>query len=257
MQGMMLAALCAVSRRDVREQPKRGLHLFGLVAAVVVMALTALQHNAAMYYGERVFKGSRYLTVDKYPLNWMLTDIYRGGDRLRVSAMGFALSLDKENGDIEERQRAWYALFMKAGHEMMVSPMIGPRGHYLELWLQYKLLLNLGYPIFADLGHEASENLRETVVTMAKVAPLRDDIASFYFLNFDDVTHSDKALQEDILREILAAAPNHRSAMWMLGNLLIRKPEGKAEGEALIRKAVAAHVEDVYAVTNEELAKWK
>lgn len=257
MEGMMLAALCHACPGKGERKGRRMLQLLGLTFIGVLMGLTVREQYVGMMYGERIYKGSRYLGVEEYPMPWVLSDMIRGGDRLRVSAMGFAMSLDKEHGDIEERQRAWYQHYMNAGHYMMMSPGIGARGRYLELWLQYKLLLNLGYPIFAPLGHEATQSVRETVVMMAKIAPLRDDLGSFYLLNFDDVTHNNKVLQQEILREILAANANYRPAMWLLGNLLVKTKDGKEEGEALIRKAIALHVEDVFAVTDEQLAKWK
>ena len=257
MNGMMLAALCSVCGPDGERQRRRLWPALGLAMTVILMVVTATEQYAAMLYGERLYKGPRYLNLEHYPIEMVAVDMYRGADRLRTSAMGFALSLDKENGDIDERQHSWYERFMDVAHMMMVSPIIGPRGHYLELWLQYKLMLSLGYPIFADLGHRSADEMREAVIAMAKVAPLRDDLAAFYFLNLDDLTHHDTAVQIDMLRELLGVVPNHRSALWLLGNILIKKPDTKAEGEAMIHKAVALRVEDVYAVTDKELEPWK
>lgn len=255
--GLMLAALCSVCPRSEKRRPvRRGVAISGFALATVVMALTAMEQNVTMHYGERLYKGSRYLPVEQYPMNWLLTDLYRGGDHLRVASMGFGLSLDKEKGDVDERQRAWYQRFMEAGHVMQESPLIGPRGHYMELWLQYKLLLNLGFPIFADLGHQATEAMPQSVLAMVKAAPLRDDLATFYLLNLEDVTHKDVKAQVKSLRDILEAAPNHRPALWVLGHMLLKKPATKEEGEAMIRKAVALHVEDVYAITQAELKPW-
>ncbi|MBY0407048.1 MAG: hypothetical protein K2Q01_05100, partial [Rickettsiales bacterium] len=142
-------------------------------------------------------------------------------------------------------------------HAMRMSKYIGERGKYLELWLQYKLLLNLGFPAFADLGKQAVENIRQTVLETSKLTPLRDDLASYYLMNLKELSKGDKVMEIDILRELLEAVPNHRPAMWLLGNILIKTPATKAEGEEMIRKAVAARVQDVYSVTNEELKPWK
>jgi hypothetical protein len=259
LNGLMLAALCSVCSQHLpeRKTSRRMWPVAGLGVVSVVMALTAMEQRGGMMYGERLFKGSRYLPVEQYPLRWLLSDMYRGADRLRVAAMGFALSLDKEHGDLDQRQHDWYGRFMDVGHEMMLSPSIGPRGRYLQLWLEYKLLLNLGYPLFADLGHRSVEEIRESVVTMAKVAPTRDDLSGFLLLNLDDVTHKDKALQITILREILDAAPNNRPSLWVLGHLLKDDPATAEEGEAMMRKAVAMHVQDVYAVTDDMLAPYR
>ncbi len=256
MQGLMMAALCSVCGEGGERRRWRLLPVGGLFMAVVALGVSTIEQYDGMMYGERVFNGSRYLDLEHYPREMLAMDFFRGADRLRTSAMGFALSLDKEHGDIDERQHAWYRRFMEMGHAMMVSPYIGPRGHYLELWLQYKLLLNLGFPVFSDLGREATSQMRDAVVTMAKVAPLRDDLAAFYFLNLDDLTHQNTAEQEDMLREVLSVVPEHRPALWLLGHILFKNPETKAEGEAMIRKAVALRVQDVYAVTPDQLAAW-
>ena len=259
MAGMMWGALCVACREsEAGGSRRRGVPLALLMSlAVVVMTLTAMEQYRAMQYGDRLFKGTRTHDAKDFPREWILTDLLRGGDRLRVSVMGYALSLDKENGDFDMRQHEWYKHMMDAADAMMASPHTGPRSRYLPLWMEYKLLLNLGYPIFEDLGNRALADIRFSVVTVAKNAPWRDDIASFYFLNIEEVTHGDKKLQEDIYRELLATAPNHRSAKWLLGHILLEKPGSKAEGEALIREAVAAQVERIYPITDAQLAPWK
>ena len=257
MQGLMLAAMCHVSQQpQVQQKQRRWVVSFCFFVVSLVMALTALQQNDSMMYGERLYKGPRYLGLENYPVEMMAMDMLRGGDHLRVSASGFAMSLDKENGDFDKRQHDWYAHFMRMGQLMSGSARIGPRGRYMELWLQYKLLLNLGYPIFSDLGHQTVKNIRKTVTDMARIAPQRDDIASIYFMNIDSMTHGDKAVQEQVYRDILAIVPQHRPALWLLGNLLIEQKKSKAEGEAMIRKAVALRVQDVYGVLDKELKPW-
>ncbi|NBO18549.1 MAG: hypothetical protein EBV03_04850, partial [Proteobacteria bacterium] len=257
MGAMMWAALCVACREsDVPAATRRSMPavlLMGL--CVVVMVLTTGEQYRGMMYGERLFKGTRLLPPSDFPTKWVLTDLIRGGDRMRVSAMGYGLSLDRENGDFDMRQHDWYKHLMDAADQMTISPYTGPRSRYLSLWLDYKLLLNLGYPIFEDLGNRSLANIRQHVLATARDAPWRDDIASFYFLNLDEVTHGDKQVQEDIFREVLDAAPNHRSAKWLLGHLLLEKGE-REEGEALIRDAVAAEVQRVYPITEQQLAPW-
>lgn len=256
MQGVMLAALCSVSASGAARRRTRLVPMLGYMTAVVAMGLSVNQQYEAMLYGERVYKGSRYLDLEHYPLEMLAKDMWRGGDHLRTSAQGFALSLDREHGDIDDRQHSWYQQFMNMGDMMYNSPAIGPRGNYVKLWLEYKLLLNLGYPIMADLGHRATSQMRDTVVGMAKVAPLRDDLAGFYFMNIDQVTPN-AAEQMDMYRDLLAVAPNYRPALWMLGNMLYKSPDTQKEGAEIIRRAIQLHVEDVYAVTDDELARWK
>lgn len=255
--AMMWGALCVTCReREDAPTRRRALPLtLAMTLCAVLMTLTTTEQFRGMQYGERLFKGTRTHNVADFPLDWILQDLLRGGDRLRVSAMGYALSLDKENGDFDMRQHDWYKQLMDAADAMMVSAYAGPRSRYLPLWLEYKLLLNLGYPIFEDLGSRALADIRRSVLTVAKGAPWRDDIASFYFLNIEDVTHGDKKLQEEIYRELLSVAPNHRSAKWLLGHLLLAKGE-KAEAEQLLREAVRDGVQRVYPITDAQLAPW-
>lgn len=259
MCGLMWAALSVACRKE-EKAPSPKQRMVGIVLAsigVIVMTLSVQQEYQGMMFGERVYKGTRSRPASEFPLSYMLTDVYRGGDRLRVSAMGYGLSLDGERGDVDTRQRDWYALMMDAGEVMMNSPYIGPRSGYLYLWTHYKLLLNLGYPNFAELGERAVHDMPDAIMKVTRSAPLRDDIASFFFLNIDDVVGKDKVQQERIYRDILKIAPGHRSAKWMLGHLLLEKPGGQAEGEALIREAVAAEVWRVYPVTDEQMARWR
>lgn len=260
MLAVMMAALCVVCSKKGGDEESRAPSakaLIALTTCVIVMILSAQEQYKGMIWGDRVFRGTSLSKAEEFPLNYMLTDLYRGGDRTRVAAMGFALRLDGARGDIDMRQHDWYTRFMDVAEQMTVSPTVGPRGKHLRLWLQYKLLLNLGYPIFQELGDRAVRDMHQTVLSVVKAAPLRDDVASFYFLNLPILTDDNKDLQIRLLRDILEITPNHRSALWLLGHLLKDKPEHKEAAMAMIYKAVEHHVETVYPITDEMLAPYQ
>lgn len=257
--ALMWAALCVACAEGMPEKSvtRSSMPLVAASLCVVLMALSAWQQYEGMMFGEKLYKGSRVLEPKDLPLPWLLTDIYRGADRFRVASMGYALSLDRERGDVDARQRDWYGHFMAAAKQMMYSERVGARGRYQQLWLEYKLLLNLGYPMFEELGDIAVSEMREAALISSSLAPRRDDLATFYLLNIDDVTKGDKKLQVEILKELLAAVPEHRPALWLLGHHYLADPATYQEGMQMILKSVAMNVQTVYPITDEQLAPYR
>jgi hypothetical protein len=257
-QALALAALfsqCPPQAR-LREGVKPLWLKAGLGVAALLMAGSALLQLDALRYGERLHEVAEGRTEPVLPVEWLARDNMRGGDRLRGSAMGYALILG-QTGTVSEAQRDWYGRYLLAAKEAAHSPHSGARLIHLELWLQYKLLLDLGFPVFAELGHQAVMDLPETVLRVAKAAPLRDDVATNMLLNLSEMTRGDVARQTSILKGLLAAAPDHRGALWVLGHLLRQSPGAEPEGEAMLRRAVALGVERVFPVTEAELAPFR
>lgn len=257
-QALALAAL--FSQCGAQARPREGVRgcwlKAGLGVAALMMAWSASQQWQAMRYGEKLHDVAEDASAPLLPLDWLARDLPRGGDRLRASATGYAVALGRESA-VNKLQRDWYGRYMEAAHAAALAPRSGARTVSLEVWLQYKLLLDLGFPAFAELGHQAVLDLPEAVIRTAKAAPLRDDMATNLLLNLPDITHGDTARQAEILRGILAVAPSHRGALWVLGHLLRQSPDTEKEGDAMMHRAAALGVERVFPVTDSELAPFR
>jgi hypothetical protein len=95
------------------------------------------------------------------------------------------------------------------------------------------------------------------VVQLARRAPLRDDQATPFLLMLPHLYEGQTDRQIAILQRLLAVAPDHRGALWVLGGLLRTQPGREMEGLVLQRRAAALGVERVYPVTDASLAALK
>jgi len=252
--ALLLAALSNTCHFTPR--PARFMKPFcvAIAACSTAMLCSVWQQTEAIDYGEKLVSATKEnKPFTDYTLDWLVSDLKRGGDRLQSASIGYAAQLgDKKS--ISGNERVWYGLLMEAAHIAAVSPKTGPRVASQELWMQYKLLIDFGgWRSFAELGHKAVLSMPDVALEMCRRVPLRDDFETMFLLNLPAITHDDKAQQEAILRKILAVAPAHRPAMWMLGQLLSAEQGHEAEGVTLMKEAVLHGVDTVYPVTNRKM----
>ena len=242
-QALLWVVLSAatVSARHVKRLPPA---LFYSCVSLL-MLWSAVQQWEAMRYGDALHDVIASKDYKDYDLEWLERDIARGGERLRVSALGYAVAL-ADRTDIQGKDVDWYEQYLAAAHDASLSPRVGARAASTEVWLQYKLLLDFSSPHFAGLGHEAVQALPQSLTRLAQRAPLRDDIASPYLMNLADATHGNTSRQIEILDGLLKVAPDHRGAMWMLGKVVGAIAGREAEGEALRERALALGATRVY-----------
>jgi hypothetical protein len=220
------------------------------------MGWSAWQQRNAMQYTQQIREAILQQSYKDYPLEWLTDDIKRGGDRLREAALLYQRLLVQTMhvNPLDDIDRGWYELFMRAAHEAARAPHVGARMAGLDIWLRYKLLTELAAPAFITLEHETMGTLTDSILLACYRAPLRDDQAALFLHNLPEITHNNPAKQIDILQQILTIAPDHRGALWLLGHILAKTPGRETEGNAMIHRAVSLGVERVYPVTDKELA---
>jgi len=255
-RALMLASLCQVSIVRIRPFFKKTDWLVLLLTSLcLIMGWSTWEQRSAILYSQQI-RESLMSGSFAYKEEWLAEDFKRGGDRLRETALLYEIMLA---GSIhaqpaDDIDYDWYRLFLKTSHDYSIMPNSATRAATTELLMMKKLFGELSVPSFAALKMEIFPAIPEAVLINAKKAPLRDDVAATFLANLPKITNNDTERQIDFLNKLLAIAPDHRGALWVLGHILAQTPGREAEGEAMIRRAVELHVERVYPVTDEELA---
>jgi hypothetical protein len=223
-----------------------------LAVTVLLMSGSVYAQYDAIRYGSKLSQAMETGAHEDYPLEWLTDDQKRGGDRFRASAMHYGMQVGNATA-VDDNMVGWYRNLMKAASIMASAPAPIPRDSGLNLWLHYKLLMDFGDPVFAPLRREAAASLPGAVLQAARQAPLRNDLAAFFLMSLDDYTGHDIKRQADILSEILRISPDHRGALWLMGNILIRAEGHEAVGHDMLKHAVALGASRVYPITDQEL----
>ena len=251
-----LCSACAVPERKTIN-PISPYFLLLVIVAVVAMLWSTCEQWQTIHYGQELKTALHEKAYSSYNPQMMAQDAERGGDRLRVIANDYALWLMAHPQEqASDNARGWYTNLMYAADIMAQSPRIGARAASLELWLQNMLMLGITDPQFAGLKRESLPFYPALAMRLAVQAPAREDEAAFY-LSTMAVQFKDKpAAQIDILGRLLALNPTHRSALWLTGQLLVKTPEQKTQGESMLRYAARLGVGKVYPVSDKELAPY-
>jgi hypothetical protein len=154
---------------------------------------------------------------------------------------------------IDDIDRNWYTLFLRATHNYALSPHSNAHAASTELWLIYKLFGDLSVPSLTTLRWEALSNFPEAILITARKAPLRDDLATVFLHNLPRLMNNDVPKQIDFLQRLLAIVPNHRGALWVLGGMLREAPGREKEGMEMMRRAASLGVEHIFPVSAQEL----
>jgi hypothetical protein len=189
-----------------------------------------------------------------YSTAWLLSDVKRGGDRLRYVANKYGVNIGKRlpEGPLTDQEIGWYRLLMRAAHGLSLAPNIGARTSMLELLYQNVIAFQYPRSALDPLKTEAVYYVPNSIVKLTHMAPYREDLAAGFLSQIDKLTHDDKGLKVDILSRLLAIHPQHRSALWLLGKELATDPNLAQDGRAMMRDALALGVQRVYPVSDAE-----
>ncbi len=252
--ALALGAICQSRKGEAR---MRGMALcYGLVG--VLMLVSASGQKQAMHYGQRLREAAHALPYEDYPLSWVESDLVRGGDRLRSSQQFFASWLEYKlrKGSLDDNDRAWYAMFLEAAHDAARSKHVGANVASMELELAYGVIANFqSSNVMEPLVHAAGQGMPEIVTQCLRVAPLRDEKATPYLVQIHKLVPPEEALP--LVNDMLVVSASHRGALWVSGAMLAEMAGHGDEGRERQKLAVGLHVEDVYPVTDEELAPFK
>ncbi len=254
-QAIMLCALCGLmsAANGQTNTPKHYIYVF--LGFAGLMAWSATQQYAAIRYADELHYIPREEKAAKYDKEWLARDIFRDASRFNVSAENFAVwawdAHFRKHGVGYDQE--WLKNYLEVAQAIENSPTLGARYNMLALWLKYKLLMDFTDDAHTSLRKQATSTLEASVYRLTRIAPEREDLAATFLANLGDYTQNNAGKQVEILGNILAIYPEHRSALWLLGNIFITDPAFEADGRRMIAEAKARQVEHVYPITDEEL----
>jgi hypothetical protein len=259
-QALAFAALCAGRKASIA--PTRALpqYIAGIcLLLATLLAASSWQQVKMIAYGERL-----KMIMEEEPdkpgiMEWIETDIPRGGERMAEGILYFAENIAaKVNANsATDNDRDWYRNFLEIAHHAAQTPNAGIALVKLEPELSM-LLFRLALPSPLDsLKPQVKAGLVDSIIRLSAKAPQREDFIAPFLMSLDGFTGSDTARQSGILENILKVAPKHRSALWLLGSIYEASPETKAQGFAMKKEAVNLGVERVYPLARQELLPYQ
>lgn len=259
-QALGLAALCAARPARIRET-KAIPHYISAICIVLVFlfAASAYEQLNIIRYGEQL-KTIMRKDPNKEGINdWIAQDMERGGKRMAEAITYFSEDIiaRADDGTVSEKDRDWYRNFLEIAHSAAQHPYSRIEIKKLELDLAAQLFRLPKASILDSLKPQAKSTLTDSIITFSKAYPEREDYTAPFLMNLGGLTDDNKAKQRDILNRILQAAPEHRSALWLLGTLDEAAPETHAQGVEMKKQAVKFGVERVYPVTKQELIPYQ
>lgn len=258
-QAVGMAALTALYARTPAQPISRRYLPIALCGAVcVVMVWSAWQQRQAIAYGTWLRDAMQMAYVEDGDKR-LSDDLHRGGERWRGAAQYFiAETMRRDVTDAPlPSDKGWLNAHLRVAHQAALMPTLGVRAAASELWMGYNVLGGLRSPTFADTRQRISLNLEESVMRVVQLAPHRDDFTGIFLINLADYTRGDVVRQVRILTNILTIAPEHRPALWMLGNIIQFVPGQNNDAQLMMRNAVALGLERVFPVTPAEIARYQ
>jgi hypothetical protein len=103
--------------------------------------------------------------------------------------------------------------------------------------------------VLDELKPRIKTDLVDAIIRISKKAPLREDYIAPFLMSLDGFTNGNRENQREILQNILKVAPEHRSALWLLGTI--------ENNDEMKKQAIDSGVDRVYPVTDIELGNYK
>lgn len=262
-QALGLAALCAGRPTCVTQTktPLPKLLTIIFFTITILLSATTIEQGKVIVYGIKFWQiNSLKPHVHNNDSEWMKEDIRRGGVRLLFHAIAYAKTVATkiDNGTATENDRDWYRDFLNVGREAGTSPNTKALLRIIEPKLSMMLLFDFKKQSPLDeLKPEIRTTIIPSILRITESAPLREDFIAPFLINLNDFTQGDSNQQRIILEQIITVAPNHRSALWLLGTLYENSPETRDTGIAMKRRAVLLGVDRVYPVTTQEILVYK
>ncbi|MCE2927336.1 MAG: O-antigen ligase family protein [Rickettsiales bacterium] len=224
-----------------------------LMAVVLLLFASAYGKWQVIRYSERVMHGINTLQCDQLSDALIAEDLARGGLHLNDIGVKFTLSAIKLGQDANRDLARCFDKLFVATQAAFEEPRAGALVRLLALNLHYELFLNLGAPVFDDARENAIKTIEDVGIKFSSYAPLRDDKMSVFLTNLDGYSKGSKAKKFELLDRILTTTPNHRPALWLMGDLLMSDPDSYQAGLEMKKTAASRHVERVFPITNKEL----
>lgn len=258
-QSMPFQALCwflliglqpAGDRMPLRR--RYGVAMAALAAALMCWS-AAGQYRAIRYdmalsdpFGERY---GHALTVED-----MKEDIVRGGDRLRANYIQLNKRMARFRTVVGEKHVILYGNYIEAMEALAADPRTGAYNASALLYGYNALITQISNPLFDDLQAHVSASYFPQALRHTERAPDREDIIAPFMKAMENLKGKDAdAKRMQVVHELLAIYPAHRSALWLGGKVLSQQPGYEAEGREMMRAALSLGADRVYLITDKEI----
>lgn len=235
---------------------------FLCIAIAFAMLWSSAQQLKAMLYSHWLAT-SIEKPYEAYAPEAILEDVPRGGERLaaitnqllkRISDIEVDKALPPHKREkirpapLQPGAEHWVETLLQATHQMASSPHVGMQVRMTDMWVQFFLQTpQAAHPRFDGARAQSFALYPETVLRAARDLPGREDYATPYLYYL--VNHGDKAELTKTLDALLAVAPQHRVALYLKGNMLLKTPSRAAEGREMLDRALAAGVAKIYPIS--------
>lgn len=251
-QALAYAALCAARKVKIRKGYKISpVFYVSVFMASLFFAACAWQQFQAIQYGNRL-SHIRSESLNQSDIKeFIAQDIDRGGERL-IAGAGYYVKeiLGRINsGQVNDEDRQWYKIFFELIHNaafFLNNPNFAKLDNELSM-LPFRLPKSSSLD---ELKPQLKKTLEDSVVRISEIAPEREDFTASYLMSLEDATGGDIKEQITVLERIISVAPNHRTALWLLGNIYMKSQNNKLQqlGIAMKLKAEGLGVKRVYPV---------
>jgi len=241
-QALAFAALCAgrpAQIRDVYNVPK---WVFAPAFAIAVLfAFCGWQQYQEILYGERLVAIMGEDPNNSEVASFLAEDLARGGDRFIEGAQHYTQVIaDKVNsGEATQTDRDWYRVFLEITHQAALEKISGARFVKLDVEFSMMPFRWLKNSPIDYLKPQIKVNLLDNIIRISALAPEREDFIAPFLLSLEDISNGDINKQKEILEKILAVAPKHRAALWLLGGIYIKSPDQKIKQKGLEMMSLA------------------
>lgn len=259
-EALGLAALCAAMPARIREIKPIPPYVSAICALLVLLfAASSYEQLSIIRYGEQL-----KIIMQEDPNSpgiseWIMQDTAHGGKRMAEAISYFSedIAAKVDSGTVSEKDHDWYRNFLEIAHLAAQQPNAEIEPRKLELDLYRRLFVLPKASILDSLKPQAKSRLVAAMIAFSKAYPEREDYIAPFLMNLDGLTDNDQAKQRTILNDILKVAPNHRSALWLLGTLDEAAPDTQQAGREMKRRAAELGVWRVYPVSEDELVPYK
>ena len=250
-EALGLAALCAGRPAKLRKIAILPNWLAIISAALaILLAISSWQQVKEIMYGERLANIIGEDPNQAGIMDFMAEDISRGGDRLLAGLHYYAENISQKVAEktANERDRDWYRNFLEVARIAATSPYANAKLVKMDVELSMIPFRLMQDSPIDELKPKIKETLVDSIIRVSKIAPEREDFIAPFLMSLDGLTKGDTGKQREILERIIAVAPNHRSALWLLGNLYETSPdlEIRQKGEEMKTRAIELGIDRVY-----------
>lgn len=257
-QTMPFQALCwfLLMKQESQRHQERLLPFLpvGLFVAGAAMAWSSFAQWEAIQYSTRLSDPFGQRDGKALTAEFMEEDIRRGGDRLRTFFINTTKRLTQNERQVTPKHVTLYAAYLDSVEAMAKDPHIGAYNMAAVLYGYNSLITTLRNPLFKDLQQRASRNYYDFALLQARRAPYREDtIAPFLMALYESPRDLDHRELMNVVHDLLAINPAHRSALWLGGKVLSAQKGMEAQGQEMMRVALMLGADRVFPIKRSEV----